>query len=332
MQKQATTGRLADVGLTLGLRTNQSISLRSASESVERQMDTNAIVSQRFSVMQNALQSIAATGEEFQRSLIANGTSSPGITADSQQATASLQQLVGALNSSAGARFLFSGAATDQSAISFPTSGGGTAKNYSDGSLAQDATATAFSTAFGFTQGDASVSTMTASDLEAFLDGPFEDLFATGAGGGWTDNWSNSDDGKVENRISGSETVQVSYSSNLEAFRNIAKAYVMLSDLGAQNMNDETRQLLTSRATESISKGLSQLTQLQAEIGGTQNRIDVANETLEARKNVLTISISDLEGVDQYEASTRVTGLQTLLETSYALTARISRLSLLNYL
>ena len=71
---------------------------------------------------------------------------------------------------------------------------------------------------------------------------------------------------------------------------------------------------------------------LQAEIGGSQNRVELANESLEARKSVLTISISDLEGVDQYEASTRVTGLETLLETSYALTVRISRLSLLNYL
>ncbi|TFF21700.1 flagellar hook-associated family protein [Jiella endophytica] len=332
MQKQATTGRLADVGLALGLRTNQSISLRSESESIERQIDTNAIISQRFSVMQNALQSIADAGLAFQESLIANGTGDPGITADTQQAKASLQQLVGALNSSSGARFLFSGAATDQQAISFPTSGGDTAKTYFDGSLAQDATASAFSTAFGFAQDDASVANMTASDLEAFLDGPFDTLFATGAGGGWTDNWSNADDATVENRISGSESVQTSYSSNEDAFRNIAKAYVMLSDLGAENMNDETRQLLTSRAIETLSQGLSQLTQMQAEIGGTQNRVDLANETLEARKSVLTISISDLEGVDQYEASTRVTGLQTLLETSYALTARISRLSLLNYL
>ncbi|ORE97976.1 flagellar hook-associated family protein [Aurantimonas sp. 22II-16-19i] len=332
MQKQAATGRLADVGLSLGLRTNQSISLRSESEGVDRQLDTNAILAQRFSVMQNALQSIADTGEAFQKSLIANGTGEAGIAADTQQAMASLQGLMGALNSSSGSRFLFSGAATDQAAISFPTSGGGTADTYFDGSLAEDATATAFAATFGYAQNDAAVSGMTPAELEAFLDGPFDDLFAVGPGGGWTDNWSNADDGTVENRINGSETIKTSYSSNEEAFRNIAKAYVMLSDLGVANMTDETRQLLTSRAVETVSLGLSQLTQMQAEIGGSQNRIKLANESLEARKSVLTISISDLEGVDQYEASTRVTGLETLLETSYALTVRISRLSLLNYL
>ena len=203
---------------------------------------------------------------------------------------------------------------------------------YFQGSTAQDATAAAFTTAFGVSQDDASVADLTASDLESFLDGAFEDLFATGTGGGWTENGSDADDSTMGNRISDSESITTSYSANEEAFRNIAKAYVMLSDLGAANMNDGARQLLTSRAIETLSKGLNQLTQLQAEIGGNQSRLDLANETLDARKSVLTISISDLEEGDQYEASTRVTGLQTLRETSYALTARISRLSLLNYL
>ncbi|MBP0616646.1 flagellar hook-associated family protein [Jiella mangrovi] len=334
MQKQSTTGRLADVGLALGLRTSQSISLRSESESVARQLDTNAIISQRFAAMQNALQSVADTGNEFLSSLIANGTGDPGVTANTQQAMASLQQIVGALNSSSGARFLFSGAATDQQSIAFAAAAPatGTVDTYFDGSQAQADTAAAFAAAFGVSQSDEAVSSITESDLEAFLDGAFEDLFESGSTGAWSTNWSNADDGTVENRITDSESIKTSYSANEEAFRNIAKAYVMLSDLGAENMDDGARQLLTSRAIETLSQGLSQLTQMQAEIGGSQSRVELADETLDARHNVLTIAISDLEEVDPYEASTRVTGLETLLETSYTLTARLSRLSLLNYL
>ena len=148
MQKQATTGRLADVGLSLGLRTNQSISLRSESESVARQLDTNAIISQRFATMQNAMDSLAATGDSLLSSLIANGTGDPGVNANIDQAKASLQQLVGALNSSSGSRFLFSGAATDQASIGFKTAGGDSVDTYFQGSTAQDATAAAFTTAF----------------------------------------------------------------------------------------------------------------------------------------------------------------------------------------
>ena len=43
-------------------------------------------------------------------------------------------------------------------------------------------------------------------------------------------------------------------------------------------------------------------------------------------------NILDMEGVDPYEVSNRVTALLTQIETSYALTARIQQLSLLKYL
>ena len=40
----------------------------------------------------------------------------------------------------------------------------------------------------------------------------------------------------------------------------------------------------------------------------------------------------NLEGVDQYDAATRLTQLQNQLDSSFAVTARLSRLSFLNYL
>lgn len=42
--------------------------------------------------------------------------------------------------------------------------------------------------------------------------------------------------------------------------------------------------------------------------------------------------IVDLEGVDPYEAANRVNDLLTHIQTSFALTARIQQLSLLNFL
>ena len=48
--------------------------------------------------------------------------------------------------------------------------------------------------------------------------------------------------------------------------------------------------------------------------------------------DIIATHIGALEAVDPYEASTRVSTLMTQIETSYALTARIQRLSLLNYL
>ena len=106
----------------------------------------------------------------------------------------------------------------------------------------------------------------------------------------------------------------------------------MMSALGGQNMSEASRQLLTSRATESLSQGLSQLTAIRGSMGADQARLEDTDKTLSARSNILNTTIGTLEGVDPYEASTRVTTLTNLLESSYALTARISRLSILNYL
>ena len=55
-------------------------------------------------------------------------------------------------------------------------------------------------------------------------------------------------------------------------------------------------------------------------------------QRLKQRNEILNREIVSLEGVDQYEVSTRITLLTTQLEASYSITARISRLNLMNYL
>ncbi|MEX6504985.1 flagellar hook-associated family protein [Jiella sp. M17.18] len=319
LQKEVTTGRLDDVGLSLGGRTSQTVSLRSQQTIVDKQRDANSVLTQRFDIMQTSLQSIADTGNTLLSSLIANGTSDTGTAATEQQAMSSLQQMVGALNTSSGTRFLFSGAASDQQTLKF-----------SDfvGSGAQSSVASALSN-FMTTNGISDMSQMTDSQLDSFLNGDFANLFS---GSNWTANWSNADDTPVYNKISDSETINTSYSANDEAFRNIAKAYVMMSSLNSSGMSDSARQLLSNRATQSLSQGLSQMTTLQAQIGGSQQRLDATDAQLKSRSNVLTLSISSMEEVDPYEASTRVTNLTNLLEASYSLTARISKLSILNYI
>jgi flagellar hook-associated protein 3 FlgL len=48
--------------------------------------------------------------------------------------------------------------------------------------------------------------------------------------------------------------------------------------------------------------------------------------------DLLEKNINDLEGVDPYKASTRVTTLLQQIESSYALTTRIQQLSLVKFL
>jgi flagellar hook-associated protein 3 FlgL len=70
----------------------------------------------------------------------------------------------------------------------------------------------------------------------------------------------------------------------------------------------------------------------QARIGTGQSRLKLASGSLDASKVRLTSAIQALESVDSYEAATRINLLMSQLETSYALTGRISRMSLLSYI
>jgi flagellar hook-associated protein 3 FlgL len=52
---------------------------------------------------------------------------------------------------------------------------------------------------------------------------------------------------------------------------------------------------------------------------------------LQAQVDIVKLNLDDLEGVDVYAASTKITALTNQMEISYNLTARISQLSLVNY-
>jgi flagellar hook-associated protein 3 FlgL len=67
-------------------------------------------------------------------------------------------------------------------------------------------------------------------------------------------------------------------------------------------------------------------------MGVSEGRVTKANEALQAQKDVVATYIGELEGVDPYEASVQMNTLLTQMEASYALTARIQQMTLLNYL
>jgi flagellar hook-associated protein 3 FlgL len=81
-----------------------------------------------------------------------------------------------------------------------------------------------------------------------------------------------------------------------------------------------------------VAEAVGEIAGLQGGLGVVQERIATTNERMTMQIDILTNSIAGLENVDPYKAATRVTALMTQLETGYALSARIQRLSILNYL
>jgi flagellar hook-associated protein 3 FlgL len=165
--------------------------------------------------------------------------------------------------------------------------------------------------------------------MQGFLDGAFASLFDEA---GWTTDWSNAASQPLRSRISPTQLIDASVHANEQALRELAQAYTMVLDAGVGTLGESAARTVLTSATALLGQAMGHLTQLQSTIGVAQERVANASTQMSAQVDILAKLQADLEGVDPYEAATRVNTLTTQLETSYALTARMHQLSLLNYL
>ena len=320
-QKEISTGRLADVGRTLGGRTGQAVSLRQEHARLETILTTNQMAGSRLETTQLTLGQLRETASGFLGALVGVGKGTTGAAALQQAAEQGLKGLIGSLNASAGGAHLFGGINADAKPV---------ADYYATPAAAnKQAVDNAFAAAFGVAQTDPGAAAIGAADMQAFLDGDFRALFEDPQ---WSGTWSAATSQNVQSRISPTEVADTSVNANEQAMRKLAMAYTMVADLGAGRLNEATFRVVAETATRLVSEGIQDLTALQGRVGGTQARIAQMNERMSAQTDILATRIGSLENVDPYEAASRVTTLMTQLETGYALTARLQRLSILNYL
>jgi flagellar hook-associated protein 3 FlgL len=109
-------------------------------------------------------------------------------------------------------------------------------------------------------------------------------------------------------------------------------AMVALVDRGTVIADAKTGAELAFAAGSQMLQNQSDRAVLAGKIGLAQARIDLAQTRNEAETSALQLARSDLLAVDPYEAATRMEAAQTQLETLYSVTARLSRLSLVDFL
>ena len=71
---------------------------------------------------------------------------------------------------------------------------------------------------------------------------------------------------------------------------------------------------------------------MAARVGILQGRIETAATRNSAETSALTITLSKFTEVDSYDSATMLTAVEGQQKTLYAVTARLSALSLLDYL
>lgn len=315
-ETEATTGLLADPAQSLGSQIGMVESLNSQAASLANIQSSNAITNTALGVSQNALSSISSDAQTFVNALIA-AQSSGDVSTLASQSQSLLGSLTSDLNTTAAGVYVFGGTNTSVAPLA----------NYSG--TPQAATAAAFQAAFGFSQSSSQANSITASSMQAFLAGPFANLFADPS---WGANWSQASSTATSAVISPGQSVTTSVSANENAFRELAGAYASIADLGLTNLNSSAQQAVVTNALNQANAAMQGISDMQTALGLSQSQITNANNALQAQTTAVNNLAGQLDGVDPYQAATTLTNLTTQLETAYGLTNQIAKLGLVNYL
>ena len=318
-QTEVATGTYADIGLSLGATTGESVSLQAETSMLQTLTNTNQTVATRLSATQSTLSNVQTSAQNLLNSLLESGSNSNASTIQASGQN-DLQGLITSLNSSLNGDYTFAGTNTGTQPIT---------DYYATGAANKTAVDNAFQAAFGMSQTSSGVSTISGANMQNFLDTQFAPLFQ---GTNWSTNWSSASGQTLSNQISQSQTASTSVSANNPAFQQLAQAYTMVADLGTQNLSSSAYQAVSSTAQSLLTLAISNLTDLQANVGMVQSDVTNANNQMSVQSNILSTQISNLESVNTYEVSTRITDLQTQIETSYALTSQLAQLSLVKFL
>jgi flagellar hook-associated protein 3 FlgL len=319
---EVSTGQYADLGLQLGGQSGYELSLKNQYELLQTQTSDNNVVTTNLTTAQDALNSILSGAQSAVSSLTewSSTSSTAGATLQTIGSSA-LQTLTSMANSTSGDVYVFGGVNTSEAPMADYFS--------STTSAAKSAIDSAFESEFGCSPTDSAASSISASDMQSFLDGPYADLFS---GANWTTNWSSASSTNVTSQIAPGETIETSTNANQTGFQQLAEGYAMLAAFGNTSLSTAAQKAVVSTATSLITQGENSITAAATQVGAAQTQVTDANNAMSSQMTILQTQIGKLDDVDSTTASTELTSLQTQLEAAYEMTDRLEKLNLAQYL
>jgi len=257
--------------------------------------------------MQSSLGFIQSLASDLANSAITVGFASGGVPLStlSNEAKGTLGSIIGALNTDVAGRALFSGSATDSTSLA-----------PADQVLDEVRTAIVGATS----------AAAVLSELDTFFDTP-GGAFETSIYQGGSSDLS-------AYQLGDGESVALDIRADDPVLRNLIKQTVLaaLVDDPGLALGTEDRQTLARSASEALLTQQDGLSALRADLGVAEARIDQSSTRIGAEITSLQIARNDLVSIDVFETAADLEQVQFQLETLYTLTARASRLNLVNFL
>lgn len=161
-----------------------------------------------------------------------------------------------------------------------------------------------------------------------------EDWFDTPGGGFETLGYVGDETGQMERRLNDGTTVKFEARADDQSIRDMLKgaAIAALAHDTTLPITDRDRTDMLSDANIRMIGAATPLAALRARVGQQESRVETALTTARAQDTALSILRNELDRADPFETAGKLQEVQTQLETHYTVTARLSRLSLVEYL
>lgn len=320
-QQELASGRSSDLGRTLGARSTIASSIRASMSEIGALKVGNQLASGRLSASATALESLTSIAQTLQQRLLGAGPGGADAEMIRDAGLAALSQTIAIANTTFDGVYLFSGLNDGGKPLNEFVPGSGTGPS--------EELARAFRVAFGNVPGDQANKSISASDMQSFLETTFAQLFASDQ---WKSAWSGASDKGADFRISEDASLQYPAVGNSVALRNLVKALTMVAGLGLEALNSDARQLVVDRAASDLGSAISGMSGITGQIGLKQNMVEAASQDLSLRYARLATRLDELESVDPAEIAVRISALSEQLQASYEVTAKLAHLSLVNYI
>ncbi len=127
--------------------------------------------------------------------------------------------------------------------------------------------------------------------------------------------------------------VSASVKADNQAIKDVMRGFAVLANFDQMPGGSAAeRQAAMVSAAELVIDAEGDLVNLRAAVGVAESRISGSKSRYEAEETVLTNVFNQKTAKDEFEAASALTALETQLEASYIMTARLSQLNLANFL
>lgn len=137
---------------------------------------------------------------------------------------------------------------------------------------------------------------------------------------------------RLSARIDDTTTLAYGVNAGDDCFRRMMDAVGTALNADVTAMTQDQFDALRAGVTALLGSGLQGLTTAQARLGNQQQVLDDRIDGQHALENLYAREVADIEGADVEETAVRLQSMQMQLRATYEVTARMGRMTLLDYL